>query len=151
MTNTSTHALYRFFDISGQLLYAGITMNPSRRWAKHRDEKPWWHDVANITIETHPGRKAVLTAERHAIQTERPLYNVNHNHPPAFTRTASEASLALADLFHYAVESMRQDPRMQSATAWLEAELAAVQAGGSSESFHTAAVDVAMHYLRSEA
>lgn len=78
-SDSRTHALYRFHNAAGQLLYVGITLNPSQRWAQHRDDKPWWHEVADITVETHPSRTAVLDAERHAIATERPLYNVVHN------------------------------------------------------------------------
>lgn len=78
----TTHALYRFFDHTGQLLYVGITMDPAHRWRKHRAEKPWWHHVASITIETHETRQAVLTAEARAIRRERPAHNVVHAAQP---------------------------------------------------------------------
>lgn len=84
-------ALYRFFDASGELLYVGITMNPVGRWASHRTEKPWWSEVATITLESHPSREAVERAERDAIRAERPRYNVAH-HPdrwPARAQTVS--------------------------------------------------------------
>jgi hypothetical protein len=77
----STHALYRFFDNAGELLYVGITMNPAARWKQHSKDKDWWTEVANITVEPHPGREAVLEAERLAILTEKPLYNTVHNRP----------------------------------------------------------------------
>lgn len=73
------HALYRFFDASGDLLYIGITLNPAGRWKQHREDKPWWEEVADITIETYPDRPSVLEAERKAIITERPRYNKTHN------------------------------------------------------------------------
>jgi predicted GIY-YIG superfamily endonuclease len=72
------HALYRFFDHTGTLLYIGITWDIAVRFPQHTTRKPWWSTVANITIETHPNRPAVLEAERHAIQAEKPLYNVTH-------------------------------------------------------------------------
>lgn len=73
------HALYRFFDATGRLLYIGITMNPANRWDRHSDDKPWWSQVARIAIETLPSRADALDAERRAIQAEQPLHNVIHN------------------------------------------------------------------------
>ncbi len=75
----STHALYRFFDEVGDLLYVGITMNPAARWKQHSQDKDWWTEVANITVEPHKSRTAVLEAERLAILTEHPRYNTMHN------------------------------------------------------------------------
>ena len=77
--NDRLHALYRFFDAEGRLLYIGISMNPPYRFGQHADDKPWWAEVARIAMETFPDRSAVLAAERRAIQTEQPLYNVVHN------------------------------------------------------------------------
>lgn len=75
----NTHALYRFFDKDDRLLYVGITLNPGARWKQHSKDKPWWHEVARVTVEHFPDRETVLEAERAAIITERPLHNVVHN------------------------------------------------------------------------
>lgn len=75
------HALYRFFDSEGQLLYVGLTMNPGARWKVHSREKSWWTDVRTVTLEWFPDREAVEVAERAAIATEGPLYNVSHQPP----------------------------------------------------------------------
>lgn len=74
----TAQALYRFFGPTGDLLYVGITMDPASRWHQHRLDKPWWSLISTITVETHPTRKAVLDAERAAIQAERPRFNVTH-------------------------------------------------------------------------
>lgn len=74
----STHALYRFFDAGGDLLYVGVTNDPGRRWGRHANDKPWWHEVDRIEIERYPDRESVLAAERKAIQEEHPRYNVAH-------------------------------------------------------------------------
>jgi predicted GIY-YIG superfamily endonuclease len=74
-----THALYRFYNQAGDLLYVGLTNDPGRRWQRHSETQPWWHDVARIDIETHPTRQAVRTAERAAIEAERPKHNVRMN------------------------------------------------------------------------
>ncbi|WP_224279095.1 GIY-YIG nuclease family protein [Nocardioides lacusdianchii] len=76
---SATHALYRFHSADGTLLYVGITADPGTRWRAHSHDKPWWHEVANVTVEQHPDRQAVLEAERAAIIAEQPRYNVVHN------------------------------------------------------------------------
>jgi predicted GIY-YIG superfamily endonuclease len=73
------HALYRFFDKYGDLLYIGITMDLPARMGNHRREKPWWTDAAVIEIEHYDNRAAALEAERIAIKVETPRYNVVHN------------------------------------------------------------------------
>lgn len=73
------HVLYRFFGARGTLLYIGITMNLPTRTGDHRDGKPWWLSVASMTVEHFPDRASALEAERRAIRSERPLYNVQHN------------------------------------------------------------------------
>jgi hypothetical protein len=80
---TGRHALYRFYGHAGELLYIGISLNPGSRWMAHRAEKPWWTDVAQITIELMPDRDSALLAERFAIEDEQPLHNVMHKRPLA--------------------------------------------------------------------
>ncbi len=73
------NALYRFYDVVGQLLYVGVTADPGTRWKAHSKDKPWWIDVTRVTVEHHPSREAVLEAERSAIVAEKPLHNIVHN------------------------------------------------------------------------
>jgi predicted GIY-YIG superfamily endonuclease len=68
--------LYRHFDATGRLLYIGISMSTAKRLGEHKACSAWFDKVATITIERHPSRKAALKAERLAIQSEGPLYNV---------------------------------------------------------------------------
>lgn len=75
---TQPHALYRFFNSDGRLLYVGITNDPGRRWREHAGDKPWWHEVTVTTIERFATRGEVRDAEKAAIVTEKPLYNVEH-------------------------------------------------------------------------
>lgn len=79
MTEHDRHALYRFFSMYDQLLYIGITLDPASRWKSHREEKPWWYEVARITIEHHVDRRSALDAECAAIITEHPMYNIVHS------------------------------------------------------------------------
>ncbi len=73
------NTLYRFFDESGVLLYVGITFDPPNRFRSHEAGKEWWGQVRSIELEQFISRKAVLHAEREAIRTERPLFNVMHS------------------------------------------------------------------------
>lgn len=73
------HVLYRFYAADGTLLYVGITCNVSTRWTTHARKRDWWVDVASCTLEHFPDRESVLAAERSAILTERPTWNVIHN------------------------------------------------------------------------
>lgn len=78
---SEAHALYRFHDADGRLLYVGITLNPANRWRDHKRDKDWWHEVDTITIEKFESRGAALLAERQAIISERPAYNIVHGRP----------------------------------------------------------------------
>lgn len=72
------HALYRFFDDAGQLLYVGITNDPPRRMSQHADSKPWWPQVRGMTVDWYDTRAMVAAAERRAIRVENPLNNIQH-------------------------------------------------------------------------
>jgi hypothetical protein len=86
--------LYRFFDASGALLYVGITCDLPERVRRHRGEKAWWLDVANITVQHYADRQSVEEAEREAIERERPRWNVVYN-VPAVRVAAPEPSSSL--------------------------------------------------------
>ncbi len=81
LTTGTPHVLYRFFAADDTLLYIGLTVNPGTRWTAHSKDKPWWLDVAKVTVEHYPSREAVEAAEIAAIKAERPLHNVAHNRP----------------------------------------------------------------------
>lgn len=92
MIATRPHALYRFFDATGALLYVGITNNPARRFMQHGVDREWWHEVETIRMQRFDDRESVLAAEREAIKAERPRYNILHAGPP----TTSELPVAPA-------------------------------------------------------
>ncbi len=76
---TRNHTLYRFFNVERDLLYVGITADPTRRFDKHSREKDWWTEVEIIEMQHFPDRQSVLAAEREAIRDEKPLHNVRMN------------------------------------------------------------------------
>jgi hypothetical protein len=71
-------ALYRLYDADGTLLYVGIAYRIGQRWETHARTQPWWPDVQRQTVEWYPARKDAECAERRAIRTEEPKYNVAH-------------------------------------------------------------------------
>lgn len=68
--------LYRHYDADGQLLYVGISLSALLRTRQHRENSPWFANIAKITVETFPDRATAYDAETFAIENERPLYNV---------------------------------------------------------------------------
>lgn len=70
------HVLYRFYDESGQLLYVGMTIDPSSRFRSHRYDKAWWDQIAKITLQKYDRSDELARAELHAIRVERPRYNI---------------------------------------------------------------------------
>jgi hypothetical protein len=75
---SETHTLYRFWDAGGDLLYVGITGIRDARWRAHGNQKPWWREVATVTVEHYDDRKSLAAAEIAAIRAEKPRYNVAH-------------------------------------------------------------------------
>lgn len=95
--NLRPHGLYRFFDATGHLLYIGITADLPTRLGDHNEKKPWWTEVASVTVEHYPDRPSVLQAEKAAIKAERPRYNIEHNEPAlADAKTISDLASDLA-------------------------------------------------------
>lgn len=79
------HALYRMYNAEDDLLYVGLTWSPSARFPQHRDDKPWWIEVATIRLESFATRAEVDAAEAVAIQAEGPRYNRAPRTPPKIT------------------------------------------------------------------
>lgn len=71
--------LYRHYDEHGNLLYTGISIDPSRRFKQHRHKSVWWDRIATTTYEKYPNRKAAEKAEKAAIKKEHPQWNIIHN------------------------------------------------------------------------
>jgi predicted GIY-YIG superfamily endonuclease len=71
--------VYRMFDHQDTLLYVGISNRVDVRIEQHRASKEWFWRVDRITTINYPDRQTALDVEKHAIQTEKPLYNIIHN------------------------------------------------------------------------
>ena len=69
--------MYRIFDAQGRLIYVGSTHNPEARIYSHRQVMWWSGTIHRIKIQVFPNRQAAMDAEREAIQTEHPRWNIN--------------------------------------------------------------------------
>ena len=79
-------ALYRLYGADDALLYVGISLDPTRRWKKHksaRDKSHWTGLVTRETVEWFDTWAEAEAAEEQAVKTERPIHNGTHNHPVA--------------------------------------------------------------------
>ena len=72
---SAEHVVYRCYG-AGQILYIGVTCDPSQRLRAHRYSSPWYAEVDRVEYEVHPDRAAAFAAEADAIHNERPLHNM---------------------------------------------------------------------------
>lgn len=70
-----TQYLYRFWD-RDKLLYVGISINAYARAQEHKRSSAFYPRATHVTFEYFSSREEVEAAERIAIQTEDPIYNV---------------------------------------------------------------------------
>jgi predicted GIY-YIG superfamily endonuclease len=71
--------LYRFYDKSNVLLYIGITNDFTVRFVHHRRNKEWSGEIWNHSTVCFDTREEAEAAEKSAIQSESPKYNVIYN------------------------------------------------------------------------
>lgn len=72
------NTLYRAYDEQDILLYVGISSSPLLRLTEHTRVARWAMYAVKVTFERFPARSAVEKAEREAIRTERPIFNIAH-------------------------------------------------------------------------
>ena len=70
--------LYRHFDNENTLLYVGISLSTFARLSQHKDHSQWFNKVSRVTIEHFPTREEAIAAEKKAIKTEEPKFNIAH-------------------------------------------------------------------------
>lgn len=68
--------LYKAYNQSGNLLYVGITSQPTRRMTIHKCKSIWWEDKEKVTWQIFSSRKSAMQAETFIISSECPVFNV---------------------------------------------------------------------------
>jgi hypothetical protein len=71
-----SHAVYRFFNVPGALLYVGISANPKVRFGQHSHNKGWWPEVARWQVEWFASKADAEAEEARAIVDEMPAFNL---------------------------------------------------------------------------
>lgn len=71
--------LYRCYDADWRLLYVGISYSAIQRFEQHLRKSEWSGRVSYIEIMRFPSRKEAVNAEKSAIASEFPIYNIDGN------------------------------------------------------------------------
>lgn len=87
------HAVYRFFDERGRLLYVGRTSDLRRRTYEHARSQPWWREVQAMQFALYATPDEAADEESYAINDESPRYN---KQVPARPRTGDQAKVVVA-------------------------------------------------------
>lgn len=72
------HYVYRCYDQDDRLIYVGCTFSPLSRMDQHRLSTWWWEQVRRTRYTVFPNKSYALFAERTAIETENPRWNIRH-------------------------------------------------------------------------
>ena len=91
--------LYRHYDSSDKLLYVGISVSAVNRLKEHIDSSKWTSDISTVKIESFPDRNSALLAEKLAIKTEKPIWNIIHNREEKKKIEKKEKSIEKHDIF----------------------------------------------------
>ncbi len=75
--NAIPTALYRLYGADDRLLYAGVTIDPKRRFREHSTRR-WWPKVVRKKIEWYETRTLAQEAEAVVIRDEKPIYDATH-------------------------------------------------------------------------
>ena len=115
-----TTQLYRHFDESRSLLYVGISLSTFNRLSQHRDHSDWFKTITNVTIEHFPTREEAMAAERKAIKSENPKFNI------AMRKTMAEIEKEQKALTkeQYRIEQLAMAERKQVVQRYVQHQLA---------------------------
>jgi hypothetical protein len=80
--NDDPYRLYRYFDTDDILLYVGISGDLADRDKSHISRSKWMQLTARSAVERHKTLERVKLAERTAIETEHPIFNIAYNSTP---------------------------------------------------------------------
>jgi predicted GIY-YIG superfamily endonuclease len=78
--------LYRHFNADGKLLYVGISLSALQRLSQHADHSDWYNKISRVEMEHFSDRPSAMAAEKKAVISEGPLYNIHHKKKPNKTR-----------------------------------------------------------------
>jgi hypothetical protein len=112
---TTRCALYRWFDANSVLLYAGITERLSVRGKAHARDSGWMRFAVRSEAVMYPSRADALVAEREAIQSERPIFNIQHSEGAAAAVRRAEYIASHGSAPTAVIDRPREPPRFKDA------------------------------------
>lgn len=92
-------AVYRFYDLEGDLLYVGQSSNPFSRMSGHAGDLRF-RAVSDVQIEWFESKRIARAAERLAIYREKPQWNKNLSSQRHPTTTFALSSTEIARAAH---------------------------------------------------
>ena len=90
--------LYRHFNANGKLLYVGISLSALQRLSQHADHSDWYNEISRVDMEHFCDRPSAMAAEKKAVTSEGPLYNIHHKKKPNKTRYQEYAEKSRDDM-----------------------------------------------------
>ena len=90
--------LYRHFNANGKLLYVGISLSALQRLSQHADHSDWYNKISRVEMEHFSDRPSAMAAEKKAVISEGPLYNIHHKKKPNKTRYQEYAEQSRDDM-----------------------------------------------------
>jgi len=94
---TDPHAVCRYYDGSGALLYVGMTTDPCGALCRAIKRAPWGHEIAGHAVEWHADRAAALAARAAAVKAGAPRHNRGPSIREAQCRACAEAGMTVAE------------------------------------------------------
>ncbi len=92
-------AVYRAYDADGVLLYVGCSRRWPLRFEQHAGARPWWDEVTRVDLQHFATCLEAFAAERNAIASEYPLYNIaGKSRPPVRRARRPRGPLPLTPL-----------------------------------------------------
>ena len=70
-----SYYVYKYYDVSGVLLYVGMTNNLKTRDHQHRKSSDWYTSVSDTIVVLFDTKNDATVAETLSIKTELPLFN----------------------------------------------------------------------------
>lgn len=71
--------VYTMRNKDKETLYVGMSKDPKKRAKQHAKKKDWYPEVTKTKVKTYPNRESAAKAEKKAIQSKSPKYNIVHN------------------------------------------------------------------------
>lgn len=90
--------LYRHFNANGKLLYVGISLSALQRLSQHADHSDWYNEISRVEMEHFCNRPSAMAAEKKAVISEGPLYNIHHKKKLNKTRYQEYAEKSRDDM-----------------------------------------------------